>query len=105
EAGVVQRATEKAYRESNGYRFPIPGGLVEITFADVQGHAIHPTLKKLGKLTHLYQVSNGQAMRGAASQSGPGLELPDPLNPATKMNILANTLRIWVLDTKTETWF
>ncbi len=103
--GVIQRATEKAYRESNGYRFPIPGGIVEIALTDVNGNPIHPTLKKQGQLVHLYGVSNGQSINSIQAQGGPSLQIPDPLNPQSNRTILANTLRIFVLDTRTETWF
>ncbi|MCG3205421.1 MAG: hypothetical protein KCHDKBKB_02142 [Elusimicrobia bacterium] len=104
DVGLIQRATDKAYRESNGYRFPIPGGMVEVTLTNTKGASIDPILQKPGELIHLYQLSNGRSIQPTRSLEI-GLQLPDPMNPQQEKNILAKTLRLWVLDPKTESWF
>jgi hypothetical protein len=105
---LIRRATDKSRAETNGLRFPIPGGLIQIAATDVQGTAIDPPLKSQAQLVHLFaDLSHGVGGGGLSAKDWAG---DRPTNPAfdspldSHKQVRLNTLRIWALDPDTESW-
>jgi hypothetical protein len=106
---TIQHATQKSQSETNGLRFPIPGGLIQISATDVHGAGIDPQLRNEAQLTHLFGdlsgVSNTLAAKANDDVAGGRPTYPAFENPLdTQKHIELSTLRIWVLDPQTESW-
>lgn len=108
---ILRRATEKAREDSGGYRFPIPGGLVEIGITNASGVPMNPPLQKEASLVHSYSdiaPLNGNLMEKAfrpadiRSLRVPAPEVNDPADNQKFINV--KTLRIWKLNPETESW-
>ncbi len=109
---LVRLATEKSRAETNGLRFPIPGGLIQISATDTQGNAIDPPLNNQAQLVHLFgdlssTTGSNLLAKGGGGGDGPGGRptYPSFENPLdAQQPIQLSTLRIWVLDAETESW-
>ncbi|MCB4755978.1 MAG: hypothetical protein LHV69_02930 [Elusimicrobia bacterium] len=107
---ALARATQKARQDSNGYRFPIPGGLVEMIVTDAQGESLGTPMQRQGELVHHFADSfpHDQIVdRQSAVPQVHGLSGPLPqirqLADETK-EVRVQTLRMWVFDGDTKSW-
>ena len=91
--------------ESNGYRFPIPGGLVEVTLLDVVGSPLETPLRKQASLVHMLEdVIQSHGAAGAVRQAQ-AIQVSPQIGSPGPRSIRVETLRLYVLDTKTQSWF
>lgn len=107
---AMKKATEKARQESNGYRFPIPGGLIEVSVSDVHGEPMSRSMKKSGKLVFHYPDSHPHDLvvddfSTVASVRAAPIPSPEINYPSDyEKQVRTNTLRMWILDNHTFSW-
>ncbi len=107
---ALQKATEKARADSGGYRFPIPGGLVEIAMTNAEGVSMNPPLKKQATLIHSYMdIAPAGALLKRSMRTmnvDPGrIPAPEVNAPADdEKSVSVKTLRIWKLDVESQSW-
>lgn len=98
---ALQRATEKARAESDGYRFPIAGGVVQISVTTPEGAALSPALNQQADLTHQFlDIAPQDLVVDKFSTTWSTLNSPLDDN----VNVRSSTLRIWVFDPTSESW-